>query len=738
MKVKVTKENVVITECSCVNEGEVCVNECYFQLPECFEGLSVTAAFNNIPVPVFDNKCNIPSLKKGTATLGVYAYKEHAEGIELMYSPKPTVFLVNAGSYSDEMGVEIVPTISEFEQFCKSYTEEILKNLGTSGEADSQGVSLLVDILKQGVYDTDVSENIQKLADSGVIVRGNGGSSGGCDIEILTTVEPSGEHTNEQVYGALALDEALITFDETLQTMQPELVSGENIKTINGESILGEGELEIIGSEAFEKKAAESSNLLDISTKETGMIHTDGKFYNYENYRCFGYIPVNAGDVLSLQWNYGGVNYWSVTDNGANGFFHRVAAFDANKMVIPSSGAVSSSSGKVISYEVPDGVAFVRITLGSTSDSWDNIAIVKNVTGIIPYESYGAEKVFLRKDALPLNEPLVFLPDEIACAVGRTIEIYNSQVCPLANKYHIKWDCAVGKALKRKFSITGTENLVGEYPLSLSIYDDDLNVLYQKTTLLKITQGISTPLKICPIGDSLTNGKYWLNEVRALSSNNISFVGTRGTTDGLRHEGRSGFTAKSYLKNTAYSFEGESVHPFFDTVNGGFSWEYYKNNTGVNPDAVQIFLGTNDLAGSLSENGFSSNVKLMVDRIRADDANLPIYIVLTICWGNQDGIGVQTSSDGFASQKGKFKYEMDTKIIKGVSALYDKLKGYTNLYFIPLTQCHDSEYNFGSVETPVNPRATQKEFVPVEAIHPQKQGYEQIADIIYSVISLHN
>ena len=280
---------------------------------------------------------------------------------------------------------------------------------------------------------------------------------------------------------------------------------------------------------------------------------------------------------------------------------------------------------------------------------------------------------------------------------------------------------------------------MGEYPLSLSIYDDDLNVLYQKTTTLKITAGLTTPLKICPIGDSLTNGKYWLNEVRTLSSNNISFVGTRGTTDGLRHEGRSGFTAKSYLNNTEYSFEGEGLHPFYDTTNNKFSWEYYKNNTGVNPDAVQIFLGTNDLSGSLGDmlNVFADNVKQMVDSIREDDGNIPIYIVLTICWGNQNGIGVQTSSDGFASQKGRFKYEMDNKIIKGVSALYDELKSYENLYFIPLTQCHDSEYNFGNVETPVNPRATQKEFVPVEAIHPQKQGYEQIADVVYSVISLH-
>lgn len=139
MKVKVTKETVIITECSCVNEGEVCVNECLFQLPECFDGLSVTAAFNNIPVPVINGKCNIPSLKKGTAVLGVYAYKENEDGIELMYSPKPTAFFVNAGSYSDETAVESIPTISEFEQFCKGYAQEIIEIITAGGNSELFG-----------------------------------------------------------------------------------------------------------------------------------------------------------------------------------------------------------------------------------------------------------------------------------------------------------------------------------------------------------------------------------------------------------------------------------------------------------------------------------------------------------------------------------------------------------------------------------------------------------------------
>jgi len=175
------------------------------------------------------------------------------------------------------------------------------------------------------------------------------------------------------------------------------------------------------------------------------------------------------------------------------------------------------------------------------------------------------------------------------------------------------------------------------------------------------------------------------------------------------------------------------LYPFWD--GSSFSWSYYKTNTGINPTAIQLFLGTNDLAAeSISVEDFVADMKNIVDAIRTDDSNIPIFIVHTICWGNQNGIGNQTSSDGFASQKGRFKYGLDYKIIQAAELLHSTLKDYTNLYFVPLTQCHDSEYNFGRIETPVNPRATQMEYIPTEAVHPQKQGYEQMADIMYSVI----
>ncbi len=132
MIVEVTKENVIITHGSVINSDEIGVNRCEFILPSCFEGLSVTAIFNGIPVPLVGCECWVPSLEKGNAVLGVYAYKEVDGEVELMYSPKPTMFFVSQGSYRDEINESAVPQISQYEQYCKMILESsqnVLNNM---------------------------------------------------------------------------------------------------------------------------------------------------------------------------------------------------------------------------------------------------------------------------------------------------------------------------------------------------------------------------------------------------------------------------------------------------------------------------------------------------------------------------------------------------------------------------------------------------------------------------------
>ena len=138
MLVEVTKEKVVVTQGGHINEGEMNVNLCSFSLPMCFEELNVTACFNGIPVPVVKNRCTVPALKKGTATLGVYAYKEGESGIELIYSPEPTCFCVHEGSFSEDFEQEISFEISEYEQYCNMLRDEFEKTEAFFSQAEEK------------------------------------------------------------------------------------------------------------------------------------------------------------------------------------------------------------------------------------------------------------------------------------------------------------------------------------------------------------------------------------------------------------------------------------------------------------------------------------------------------------------------------------------------------------------------------------------------------------------------
>lgn len=206
MKVKVTKDTVIITEYTLVNAGEKGLNLCEFQLPEEFESLAVTAAFNNIPVPVKEDECIIPTLAKGTVTLGVYAYKEGEQGVELMYSPKPTVFYVNEGSYTDEVAVEENPTVGEYEKYCHQFGTALLEKV-EGHEKTSNKISAITESSTHDQYPS--AKAVYDLVDA----------EKGPDITIVDTVELDEEHTNQQVYGALAMDEALNIFGEALEEL---------------------------------------------------------------------------------------------------------------------------------------------------------------------------------------------------------------------------------------------------------------------------------------------------------------------------------------------------------------------------------------------------------------------------------------------------------------------------------------------------------------------------------------
>ena len=146
-----------------------------------------------------------------------------------------------------------------------------------------------------------------------------------------------------------------------------------------------------------------------------------------------------------------------------------------------------------------------------------------------------------------------------------------------------------------------------------------------------------------------------------------------------------------------------------------FDWNYYKLYTGKDPDVIQIFLGTNGLSDDPS--GTVDAIAQMVDNIRHHDKDIPIYIVNTIYWGDQEKIGTMVRQDGTAFLQGEFKNRSDKRIMDLMQAIHKEFDGKRNVELIPLALMHNSAENFEDGD----------------ALHPGAAGYDQFAAVMYSV-----
>lgn len=470
----------------------------------------------------------------------------------------------------------------------------------------------------------------------------------------------------------------------------------------------------------------------------------NGEIANNEVYWTTDFIEVVPGETLYLFDRNLYVAHMCI-----------VCTYDENKNFVSGSRNEARTA-----FTVPETAKYMRFSK-PFSTSWTNylpehftLCSTSNPAEFVAYDANLINKYEFKPDLIPdasANVNLhVYLPSEICVGIGRTIELYNDLVCLEANKYHLHYSCSVGVQYARKFSIVGTTT--GTYTLSLQIFNDEKQMVWYGTSNIKVVaNSITNQLKIVPIGDSLTNLKPWLSEVQSLSDSKILYIGTRGRSDNpIRHEGRSGFSAEDYNANTEYTFDDNyqgasgtsgTVNPFWDTTNNKFSLAHYINTQGATvgtPDAVQLFLGTNDVFGGASAEESAGYITDLIDAIRAEYPNMPVFVCNTIYRSNQNGY-YSSGGQGFTSASG-WAFDSDLKIMELQNALKSAIaqKNYTNVFIVPLSVCMDRDYDFGQVEVAVNPRLQDVTVnIPSESVHPQNAGYMQIADVIYSSFIAH-
>ena len=328
----------------------------------------------------------------------------------------------------------------------------------------------------------------------------------------------------------------------------------------------------------------------------------------------------------------------------------------------------------------------------------------------------------------------IYLPDVYYAASGLTMEIYNSQITNQGthiSRYDVLWECEVGESLERKYSVSATEELIGDYPLTVSVFDVDGTLLAKKESTLSIVKAKQWQFSILAIGDSLSADGDLYAKLQEHLGNQLICNGTRGY-EGFLTEARLGFSAADYLSETGYYLEeGEEVHKFWNPEKKSFDWNYYKQTTGFNPDIILLHLGTN---GLLSGDENAENICKIVELIRKDDKNIPIYVVNTIYQSDQNGIGSMRMNHGALMFQGQYKQQRDLAVFHLMGYLAKELANEKNVYLVPAGISMDSAHAFIMEERTVNPYSDITEAVAVDAVHPAASGYYQIADTIYSTL----
>lgn len=514
-------------------------------------------------------------------------------------------------------------------------------------------------------------------------------------------------------------------------------------------------------------------------------LNSSGGLSNNGSYVVTEYIPFTK-DMHSIIVSYEGIGYTNST---------YMWAYDSDKN---KTHGVRLSESIILSWE--EGDAYVRCSISKNLPQ-PQIEAGDVITSYEPY--YEAEKIkesYLPEAADNKKSITYFhLPKHIYVAAGRTIELYYEQILLNSHLYNIQAQCPIGSALERKFQITGDADHIGNYALTISIYDNNGNKLKEATSTIHIVSNtIAEEIKVLPIGDSLTNNKAWLDELKVLSSSKITTVGTRGSIS-VPHEGRSGATVSNYTtesgeeistfdgnyvgygmdadefsesvnynkgdivkiahkypymqgwkwwvfteNHTAGNFDPSKAYcisggnPFYDWETKSWSFTKYKQRNNINPDVIMIYLGTNgiNLTPETNSNG-ALGIKNLIDKIRLEDANTPIIVVNTIFKSGQNGIGKQGNTDGYKAQS-EYKFNADRKVLLLAKALDEMIGNYPNVYLCPVGFTHDSKYNFGNIKKEVNPRLTDTsnvwEIYPNESVHPQDAGYMQMADSMFSTI----
>ncbi|MBO7147673.1 MAG: SGNH/GDSL hydrolase family protein [Lentisphaeria bacterium] len=350
------------------------------------------------------------------------------------------------------------------------------------------------------------------------------------------------------------------------------------------------------------------------------------------------------------------------------------------------------------------------------------------------------------------------IPPVIYAVPGVESNIYFSNIflCINSANYAFDVECTKGRNDTKRWRFMPTAKDVGEYPLTVTVMDENGVVAVGKTVVKVAPQnaGKGEKVSVILIGDSLTNASIYPQRLYDLMKKpgnpELTMIGSHAGSarkplpGGMAHEGFSGWAWSTFLsrykdeaefKTPRQKFEAKSK---FLTKKDGkvvpdikLYLDKYAN--GKKPDYITIQLGVNDIFFAKDDTlpqfiaKIESNMVRMVNLFREalPDTVIGIGLVTPGAW--QDGFGHSYANGQTAWQYRKNHFALNKRMMEKIAAWNDP-----KIIMIPTNVNLDTENNFPQKKEPVNNGNNSRIARQNNGVHPSPAGYKQIGDTFYA------
>jgi lysophospholipase L1-like esterase len=378
-----------------------------------------------------------------------------------------------------------------------------------------------------------------------------------------------------------------------------------------------------------------------------------------------------------------------------------------------------------------------------------------SVTLILALMSLGAAPATTQ--SLTPGRVRLILPPVIYAVPDVEANIYFDNTVLVLDRVDYAFDaiCDKGIQLAERWTLKPTAKDVGDYPIEVAVRDKDNQVLARAKSVVKVVsaeQEAKTTLLL--VGDSLTQRGIYPQQLLDLDKNDealdLSLIGCRGADNApakgpLRHEGYSGWTAEAFttfsgpLSRTGEFKRPDTGSPFVYAHENGkpaldFARYCKQFNEGIGPDAITIFLGTNDVFSATDAmieatiDRMFKHYDALVQAFRKVRADTRIGVILTTPPSrSQDGFRGYTG----AGRQTRWQYRRNLhRLLERLLEHYGNREA-EHIYLVPAYVNLDTERHFPSREAPANARSRERIVRTIDGAHPSTEGYAQIADSIY-------